>query len=129
MDETLGDFDVFAPPVDLFSQMRAAHHRQRSRIQAAVQPNSPEVQPITVREMLRGATLGGAQGAGAGVQHMDTSNIDTVIVGGRIIKGDGQLAGVEVETVLRQLEHSAAGLVGRSRATEILFTGCRQQHQ
>ncbi|MBF6221715.1 amidohydrolase family protein [Nocardia abscessus] len=156
---SFGTDTVGIAPVDFFSQMRAAFHWQRSRIQAAIQSNSPEIQPITVRDILRMATLGGAQGAhldhlvgsltpgkradvialnartlnaapvnhaaGAVVQHMDTSNVDTVIVDGRVVKRDGRLAGVDVEEVLQQLERSAAGLVSRSRATDILFTGCR----
>ncbi|WP_218004199.1 amidohydrolase family protein [Nocardia araoensis] len=151
-----GTDTVGIAPVDFFSQMRAAI---RSRIHAARQSDSPEVPPITVRNILRMATLGGAQGAhldhlvvtpgkradvialngrtlnagpvnhapGAVVQHMDTSNVDTVIVDGRVVKRDGRRVGVDVEAVLQQLERSAAGLVSRSRATNILFTGCRQQ--
>ncbi|MEU2122571.1 amidohydrolase family protein [Nocardia niwae] len=158
---SFGTDTVGIAPVDFFSQMRAAFHWQRSRIRAAIQSNSAEVQPISVREILRIATLGGAEGAhldhlvgsltpgkradvialnaralnaapvnhapGAVVQHMDTSNVDTVIVDGRIVKRDGRLLGVDVEEVMQQLERSAAGLVTRSRATDILFTGCRQQ--
>ncbi|WP_280377129.1 hypothetical protein [Nocardia wallacei] len=56
---------------------------------------------------------------------MDTSNVDTVIVDGRIVKRDGRLLGVDVDEVLQQLERSAAGLVHRSRATGILFACCR----
>ncbi|MEU1995565.1 amidohydrolase family protein [Nocardia gamkensis] len=157
---SFGTDTVGIAPVDFFSQMRAAFHWQRSRIQAAKQSNSPEVQPITVRDILRIATLGGAEGAhldhvvgsltpgkradvialnartlnagpvnhapGAVVQHMDTSNVDTVIVDGRIVKRDGRLVGVDVEEVLQQLERSAAGLISRSRATDILLTGCRE---
>ncbi|WP_040866248.1 amidohydrolase family protein [Nocardia exalbida] len=63
--------------------------------------------------------------AGAVVQHMDTSNVDTVIVDGRIVKRGGRLLGVDIEEVLQQLERSATGLINRSRATAILFTGCR----
>ncbi|MFI7665701.1 amidohydrolase family protein [Nocardia sp. NPDC049526] len=156
---SFGTDTVGIAPVDFFSQMRAAYQWQRSRIQVAMQSNSPEVQPVTVRDILRMATIGGAQGAhldhlvgsltpgkradvialnartlnagpvnhapGAVVQHMDTSNVDTVIVDGRIVKRDGRLLGVDIESVLQHLESSAAGLVSRSRATDILFTGCR----
>ncbi|MEV6336153.1 amidohydrolase family protein [Nocardia vinacea] len=156
---SFGTDTVGIAPVDFFSQMRAAYQWQRSRIHAAMQSDSPEVQPVTVRDILRMATLGGAQGAhldhlvgsltpgkradvialnartlnagpvnhaaGAVVQHMDTSNVDTVIVDGRIVKREGRLLGVDVESVLQHLERSAAGLVSRSRATDILFTGCR----
>ncbi|MEU6189083.1 hypothetical protein [Nocardia sp. NPDC047038] len=62
---------------------------------------------------------------GAVVQHMDTRNVDTVIVDGRIVKRDGRLLDADVEEVLQQLERSAAGLVSRSRATDTLLTGCR----
>ncbi|WP_280493174.1 hypothetical protein [Nocardia asiatica] len=57
------------------------------------------------------------------VQNMDNSNVDTVIVDERVVKRDGRLVGVDVEAVLQQLERSAAGLVNRSRATDVLFTG------
>ncbi|WP_157514040.1 amidohydrolase family protein [Nocardia concava] len=156
---SFGTDTVGIAPVDFFSQMRAAYTWQRSRIEVARQSNSTEVQPISVRDILRMATLGGAQGAhldhlvgsltpgkradvitlnartlnagpvnhaaGAIVQHMDTSNVDTVIVDGRIVKRDGRLLGVDVESVLQHLESSAAGLVSRSRVDKILFTGCR----
>ncbi|MEU5761197.1 amidohydrolase family protein [Nocardia sp. NPDC047648] len=158
---SFGTDTVGIAPVDFFSQMRAAYCWQRSRIQAAMRSNAAEVEPITVRDILRMATLGGAQGAhldhligsltpgkradvialnartlnsgpvnhapGTVVQHMDTSNVDTVIVDGRIIKHEGRLLGVDIEQVLQQLERSATGLISRSRATDILFTGCRQQ--
>ncbi|WP_433760360.1 amidohydrolase family protein [Nocardia sp. CA-135398] len=156
---SFGTDTVGIAPVDFFSQMRAAFYWQRSRIQAAMQNDSPAVQPISVRDILRMATLGGAQGAhldhlvgsltpgkradvitlnartlnagpvnhaaGAIVQHMDTSNVDTVIVDGRIVKRDGHLLDVDVDAVLQELERSASGLISRSRATDILFTGCR----
>ncbi|MGW6622044.1 amidohydrolase family protein [Nocardia sp. NPDC055002] len=156
---SFGTDTVGIAPVDFFSQMRAAYTWQRSRIEAARQANSAEVQPTTVRDILRMATLGGAQGAhldhlvgsltpgkradvialnartlnagpvnhaaGAVVQHMDTSNVDTVIVDGRIVKRDGRLLGVDVESVLQHLEGSAVALIGRSRAGDILLTGCR----
>ncbi|MEU1998037.1 amidohydrolase family protein [Nocardia gamkensis] len=158
---SFGTDTVGIAPVDFFSQMRAAYCWQRSRIQAAMRSNAAEVEPITVRDILRMATLGGAQGAhldhlvgsltpgkradvitlntralnagpvnhapGTVVQHMDTSNVDTVIVDGRIIKHEGRLLGVDIEQVLQQLERSATGIISRSRATDILFTGCRQQ--
>lgn len=160
---SFGTDTVGIGPVDFFSQMRAAYHWHRGRIHAAMHSNSHEVQPLTVRDILRMATLGGAQGAhldqlvgsltpgkradvvilnaralnaapvnyaaGAVVQHMDTSNVDTVIVDGRIAKRDGRLIGVDIEDVLQQLNRSATGLIDRSRATDILFTGCRQQNQ
>jgi cytosine/adenosine deaminase-related metal-dependent hydrolase len=139
-------------PVDMFSQMRAAFQSQRN-----VNPDNPK--PITTRDILRMATLGGAQAAhldhlvgsltpgkiadivvlnartlntapmshatGAVAHHMDTSNIDTVIVGGEIVKSDGRLRGVDVDAALTELSKSAESLFSRSQYPDVLLTSCR----
>ncbi|AGB25779.1 cytosine deaminase-like metal-dependent hydrolase [Mycobacterium sp. JS623] len=129
-------------PVDMFTQMRAA-------FQSARQADTNPARPATTRDILRMATLGGAQAAhldhrigsltpgkiadivvlnartlntvpvlhasGAVVHHMDTSNVDTVIVGGDIVKSHGRLHNGEVEATLNGLTKSAESLLSRSR--------------
>jgi 5-methylthioadenosine/S-adenosylhomocysteine deaminase len=129
-------------PVDMFSQMRAA-------FQSARQGDTNPARPVTTRDILRMATLGGAQAAhldhligsltpgkvadvvvlnahtlnavpvlhasGAVVHHMDTGNVDTVIVGGDIVKSHGRLHTADVEATLNELTKSAEGLLSRSR--------------
>ena len=62
---------------------------------------------------------------GAVVHHMDTSNIDTVIVGGEIVKHDGRLQGVDVDAALTELSRSAESLFSRSQYPDVLLTSCR----
>jgi 5-methylthioadenosine/S-adenosylhomocysteine deaminase len=129
-------------PVDMFSQMRAA-------FQSARQGETDHARPATTRDILRMATLGGAQAAhldhligsltpgkvadivvlntrtlntapmshapGAVVHHMDTSNVDTVIVGGEIVKSQGRLHNGDVDATLNGLAKSAERLSSRSR--------------
>ncbi|MBF6180048.1 amidohydrolase family protein [Nocardia otitidiscaviarum] len=64
--------------------------------------------------------------AGAIVQFMDTSNVDTVLVDGRIAKRDGRMIDVDVDDVLAHLDRSTTGLRERAGRTGILLTGCRQ---
>jgi cytosine/adenosine deaminase-related metal-dependent hydrolase len=128
-------------PVDMFAQMRAA-------FQSARLGDTNPARPATTRDILRMATLGGAQAAhldhrigsltpgkiadivvlnartlntvpvvhasGAVVHHMDTSNVDTVIVGGDIVKSHGRLHTADVEATLKELTKSAEGLLSRS---------------
>jgi 5-methylthioadenosine/S-adenosylhomocysteine deaminase len=51
---------------------------------------------------------------GAVVTLMDTSNVVTVVVGGNVVKRDGELVGIDREQVLRRLGVSANGLFERS---------------
>ncbi|MDT5068703.1 MAG: 5-methylthioadenosine/S-adenosylhomocysteine deaminase [Mycobacterium sp.] len=62
---------------------------------------------------------------GAVVHHMDTSNVDTVIVGGEIMKSRGRLHDVDVHAALAELSRSAEDLFSRSRYPDILLTSCR----
>ncbi|HZN79788.1 MAG TPA: amidohydrolase family protein [Mycobacterium sp.] len=147
-------------PVDMFSQMRAAFQSQRNVIHESARKDPPEnAKPVTTRDILRMATLRGAQAAhldhligsltpgkiadiivlnartlntvpmshatGAVVHHMDTSNIDTVIVGGEIVKSHGRLHHVDVDAALTELTRTAENLVRRSRYPDILLTSCR----
>lgn len=135
--------------IDMFSQMRAALAVQRRAvIEAQSRNRTTPVEPLTTREVLRMATLGGAEVAhiddlvgsltpgkradllllnarslnaaptthpvGAVVHTMDTSNVDTVIVDGQIMKQDGRMTNVDLDHVLDQLAASAAGVLGRS---------------
>jgi 5-methylthioadenosine/S-adenosylhomocysteine deaminase len=62
---------------------------------------------------------------GAIVTLMDTSNVDTVLVAGRVVKRDGQLAGVDVGQALDRLRQSADGLFARSNYPhDVLGTCC-----
>lgn len=158
---SFGTDAVSIGPVDFFSQMRAAYALQRSNIQAAARRGTAPIEAVGVRDILRMATLGGAEAAhidhlvgsltpgkradvvvlntralnagpvnhapGSVVQLMDTSNVDTVIVDGRVVKRRGQLLGVDVDHVLEKLERSAADLIGRSGVADILLKGCRQR--
>jgi cytosine/adenosine deaminase-related metal-dependent hydrolase len=62
---------------------------------------------------------------GAVVHHMDTSNIDTVIVSGEIVKSHGRLHHVDVDAALTELTRTAENLMRRSRYPDILLTSCR----
>ena len=142
-------------PVDFFSQMRAAYALQRGAIHAA---ETPDVAPLSTRQILEMATIGGARAAQ--VEHlvgsltpgkradvvvlearalnawpllhapgavlgMDVSNVDTVLVDGRVVKTGGRLVGVDVDSVLEELARSAEGLMSRAGTRSILLTSCR----
>lgn len=63
--------------------------------------------------------------AGSIVLLMDTSNVETVVVGGRIVKQSGELVGVDVGAVVSALQRSADGLLTRSASKNVRFTSCR----
>ena len=56
---------------------------------------------------------------------MDTSNVETVIVDGLVVKTLCQLVGVDVDAVLDELAASAEGLLARAGAPSIRLTSCR----
>jgi hypothetical protein len=56
---------------------------------------------------------------------MDTSNVETVLVDGRVVKADGQLVDVDIDGVLDELTSSAEGLLARSGARSVLLGSCR----
>ena len=51
---------------------------------------------------------------GAIVQGMDTSNVDTVIVAGKVMKRDGRLVGVDLPRIRRMAEQSRDSIVARA---------------
>ena len=59
------------------------------------------------------------------VLHMDTSNVETVFVDGRVVKAGGRLVDVHVPAVADELAESADGLLRRSGARSILLSCCR----
>jgi 5-methylthioadenosine/S-adenosylhomocysteine deaminase len=157
---SFGTDAVSTGPVDLFSQMRAAFTLQRSGIRELGRlEESGAGGPLSTRDILRTATLGGAQAAhvddlvgsltpgkradivvldgrtlnaapitqatGAVVQCMDTSNVETVLVDGQLMKSGGRLVGVDVDEAIDQLARSAEGLLRRSGSPDILLTSCR----
>lgn len=62
--------------------------------------------------------------AGAVVSHMDTSNVDTVFIGGKVRKWKGELVGVNTQSVLRRINSSAKRLLAASNYPNILLTTC-----
>lgn len=62
---------------------------------------------------------------GAVVSMMDTSNVQTVIIGGRLAKQDGKLLAVDVPALIRRLEESASAIIGRSGHDPIVLGSCR----
>jgi cytosine/adenosine deaminase-related metal-dependent hydrolase len=73
--------------------------------------------------MLNTAPLNHA--AGAIVMFMDTSNVESVIVGGRIKKQSGRLVDVDVPAVVSALQRSVDGIMARSGYPDILLGSCR----
>ena len=65
---------------------------------------------------------------GAIVQAMDTSNVDTVIVGGQVRKRAGQLVGVDLAAVRRQAEASRDHIVSRAGWPRTPFGGYLPGH-
>ncbi|MFE7030772.1 amidohydrolase family protein [Streptomyces sp. NPDC057621] len=63
--------------------------------------------------------------AGAIVTLMDTSNVETVIIAGKVVKETGRLLGVDLPRVVSALKRSAEGLLARSGYPNVLFTSCR----
>ena len=63
---------------------------------------------------------------GTVVMLMDTSNVEMVIVGGRIRKSGGRLLDADVDAVTAALRQSGQGLLARSGTPQILFGSCRQ---
>ena len=130
----LGADTVTCSPGDMFSLMRATYLLERGR------PGGAGL-GFTTRDVLRMATLEGAEVAGLGdvtgslrpgkqadllllrtdtlgmaaahdpiaavVLNADTASVDTVLVGGRVVKRDGRLVGHDVPTLLASLAESA----------------------
>ena len=58
---------------------------------------------------------------------MDTSDVDTVLMDGRIVKRDGRLVGVDTGNVVEQLTRSAAGVISRAEVPSNLLGSCRMR--
>ena len=50
---------------------------------------------------------------GAVVAHMDTSNVDTVIVAGKVMKRNGKLVGFDMERIAGMADRSRNYIVGK----------------
>jgi cytosine/adenosine deaminase-related metal-dependent hydrolase len=134
MPTALGADTVASGPGDMFSLMRAAYALERAR------PGGAGME-FTTRDVLRMATIEGAEVAGVGevtgslrpgkqadlillrtdtlgmapahdpigavVLSADTRSVDTVLVGGRIIKRDGKLLHHDVRSLFAALAESA----------------------
>ena len=65
---------------------------------------------------------------GAVVLAMDTSNVDTVLVGGRIRKRGGQLVNVDLARIRRTAESSRDYIIGRAGWTRTVLGRDRPGH-
>ena len=61
---------------------------------------------------------------GAVVTLMDTSNVETVFVAGKIVKWQGRLVGVDLARLRWLIEKSRDGVLARARYTPDLFGSC-----
>ena len=61
---------------------------------------------------------------GTVVTLMDTSNVETVFVAGKIVKWQGKLVGVDLGRPRRLIEKSRDGVLVRARYTPDLFGSC-----
>jgi len=65
---------------------------------------------------------------GAIVLAMDASNVDTVVIGGKIVKREGKLVGVDQERIRRQVHQSRDYLVEKAGWPKTLFGGYLPGH-
>jgi cytosine/adenosine deaminase-related metal-dependent hydrolase len=61
---------------------------------------------------------------GAVVTLMDTSNVDTVLIAGKVLKRNGRLVGVDMNKIRRDVETSRDGLLARAKYPKNLFKSC-----
>src|SRR5262245_54348688 len=61
---------------------------------------------------------------GAVVTLMDTSNVDTVFIAGKIMKRGGRLVGVDLNKIRRTVEASRDAVLARAGYTRNLFGSC-----
>jgi 5-methylthioadenosine/S-adenosylhomocysteine deaminase len=61
---------------------------------------------------------------GTVVTMMDTSNVETVLIAGKIVKWQGKLIGVDLGRLRRLIEKSRDGVLARARYTPDLFGTC-----
>jgi imidazolonepropionase-like amidohydrolase len=122
-------------PADLFTQMRSVFTLQRMLALArerAGEPNPPRL--LTVREVLSFATIEGAKvnaldrKAGTLTPGKEADNVDTVVIGGKIVKREGKLVGVDQERIRRQVHQSRDYLVEKAGWPKTLFGGYLPGH-
>jgi cytosine/adenosine deaminase-related metal-dependent hydrolase len=65
---------------------------------------------------------------GAVVLGMDTSNVDTVLIAGKIMKRQGKLTGVDMERIRRQAEQSRDYLLSKAGWPKTMFGGYLPGH-
>jgi 5-methylthioadenosine/S-adenosylhomocysteine deaminase len=65
---------------------------------------------------------------GAIVQGMDTSNVDTVLIRGKIMKREGKLVGVDLNRIRQQVEQSRDYIVEKAGWPKTLFGGYLPGH-
>jgi cytosine/adenosine deaminase-related metal-dependent hydrolase len=65
---------------------------------------------------------------GAIVLGMDTSNVDTVLIAGKIVKRQGKLVGVDLDRIRRQAEQSRDYLLSKTGWPKTLFGGYLPGH-
>jgi cytosine/adenosine deaminase-related metal-dependent hydrolase len=65
---------------------------------------------------------------GAIVLGMDTSNVDTVLIAGKILKRQGKLVGVDLDRIRRQAEQSRDYLLSKTGWPKTLFGGYLPGH-
>jgi cytosine/adenosine deaminase-related metal-dependent hydrolase len=65
---------------------------------------------------------------GAVVLGMDTSNVDTVMIAGKIMKRQGKLVGVDLDRIRRQAEQSRDYLLGKTGWPKTMFGGYLPGH-
>ena len=61
---------------------------------------------------------------GAIVTLMDTSNVDSVFIAGKVRKWQGKLVGVDVNRILQEANKAAEGLIARANYSNSLFDTC-----
>jgi len=61
---------------------------------------------------------------GTVVTMMDTSNVDSVFIAGRIMKWRGELVGVDLARIRRLIDQARDGLLSRAKAARNLFDSC-----
>jgi cytosine/adenosine deaminase-related metal-dependent hydrolase len=64
---------------------------------------------------------------GTVVTMMDTSNVDGVFIAGRIMKWRGELVGVDLPRIRREIDQARDGLMARAKASRNLFDSCCPQ--
>jgi cytosine/adenosine deaminase-related metal-dependent hydrolase len=65
---------------------------------------------------------------GAVVLGMDASNVDTVLIGGKVAKREGRLVGVDMDRIRRQVHQSRDYLVEKAGWPKTLFGGYLPGH-